>query len=506
MKESNGNKIISIETCELSQLLLGLNESENKNMDSGKSSLLMVLHTIKRSVDECDTEAFLIGGVVRDCLLYGKVGNELDIVCIHSALEVAEKICEKLGKEAKWSVFKNFGTAHIAYRDMVIELVNARKESYRQNSRKPSVETGTLEEDQERRDFTINALAIGIDKKNFGKFLDPFGGINDLGNGIIRTPLNPTFTFSDDPLRMIRAIRFAGKLQFKIEATTFQAIKEQRERIKIVSQERITDELNKIILSEKPSYGFCLLDESGLLDIIFPELVKLKGVDTINGISHKDNFIHTLQVLDNISEKTHHLWLRWAALLHDIAKPVTKRFEEDNGFTFHGHEELGARMIPRIFKRLKLPLNEKMKYVQKIVRLHLRPIVLAKTEVTDSAVRRVLFEAGDDTDDLMLLCEADITTKNPLKLKKYLQNFELVRKKLKEIEEKDHIRNFQPPVRGEEIIQMFQLQPGKIVGILKDALKEAILEGTVKNEYEEAKKFLIDLYGKIKNDPSILQK
>lgn len=460
-----------------------------------------IFQLLKESFDETNTEAFLIGGFVRDYLLFGQVDNEIDIVCTHSALEAAERICQKLGNNAKLSVFKNFGTAHISYQDQTIELVNARKESYRKDSRKPDVQPGTLEDDQKRRDFTINALAIGIDSKNFGKFIDPFNGMQDLNNKIIRTPLDPLITFDDDPLRMMRAIRFATRLQFTIEPHTFKAIQQQRERIKIVSKERITDELNKIILAKKPSFGFKLLDESGLLPVIFPELCKLKGTETINGLSHKDNFLHTLQVLDNLAQKSDNLWLRWAALLHDIAKPATKRFEEGKGFTFHGHEELGARMIPKIFARLKLPLNEKMKYVQKLVRLHLRPIVLAKTEVTDSAVRRLLFEAGEDIEDLMLLCEADITTKNPLKLKRYLHNFELVRQKLKEIEEKDHIRNFQPVIRGDEIIQMFNLKPGKIVGILKDALKEAVLEGTVKNEYDEAKKFLENLYEKIKNNP-----
>ncbi|GIV26672.1 MAG: tRNA nucleotidyltransferase [Bacteroidia bacterium] len=461
---------------------------------------------IQQSINEMNTEAFVIGGFVRDFFLFNQIGNEIDIVCTHSALQVAENLCQKLGEEAKLSVFKNFGTAHIVYKDYTIEFVNARKESYRSHSRKPIVESGTLEDDQKRRDFTINAMAIGLDKKNLGKFVDPFNGIQDLEDKIIRTPLDPSITFSDDPLRMMRAIRFATRLQFTIEPQTFQAIKEQKDRIRIVSQERITEELNKILLTDKPSIGFYLLDESGLLEIIFPELCKLKGTETINNLSHKDNFIHTLQVLDNVSKMSNNLWLRWAALLHDIAKPQTKKFEEGKGFTFHGHDEIGARMIPRIFKKLKLPLNEKMKYVQKLVRLHLRPIVLAKTEVTDSAVRRVLFEAGDDIEDLMILCEADITTKNPNKLKRYLHNFELVRKKLKEIEEKDHIRNFQPPIRGEEIIQMFQLKPGKMVGILKDALKEAILEGQVKNDYEEAKKFLINLYDKLQQNPDELEK
>lgn len=460
---------------------------------------------LKESFDELGIQAFLIGGFVRDYLLYGEVGNEIDIVCTHKAFEAAQKICEKLGSEAQLSVFKNFGTAHIKYQQTSIELVNARKESYSKDSRKPFVEPGTLEDDQKRRDFTINAMAIGIDSNNFGTFIDPFNGVQDLHDKIIRTPLDPAITFSDDPLRMMRAIRFATKLQFTIHPHTFQSIKEQKDRIKIVSQERIVEELNKMLMAPKPSIGFYLLDESGLLEIIFPELHQLKGTETVNGLSHKDNFIHTLQVLDNLSKHSSNLWLRWAALLHDIAKPQTKRFEEGRGFTFHGHEELGARMVPRIFKRLRLPLNEKMKYVQKLVQLHLRPIVLAKTEVTDSAVRRVLFEAGDDIDDLMLLCEADITTKNPLKLKKYLHNFELVRQKLKEIEEKDHLRNFQPPIKGEDIIQMFQLKPGKEVGVLKDSLKDAILEGIIKNDYEEAKKFLIDMYEKIKKDPSLVE-
>ncbi len=465
-----------------------------------------IFQLIQKSINNANTEAFVIGGFVRDFFLFNKIGEEIDIVCTHHALQVAENLCQELGKEATLSVFKNFGTAHISYQNYTIEFVNARKESYRAHSRKPIVESGTLEDDQKRRDFTINALAIGLDAKNLGKFVDPFNGTQDLKNKIIRTPLDPSVTFSDDPLRMMRAIRFATRLQFTIEPHTFQSIKAQKERIKIVSQERITEELNKILLADKPSTGFYLLDESGLLEIIFPELCKLKGTETINNLSHKDNFIHTLQVLDNVCKMSNNLWLRWAALLHDIAKPQTKKFEEGKGFTFHGHDEIGARIIPRIFKKLKLPLNEKMKYVQKLVRLHLRPIVLAKTEVTDSAVRRVLFEAGDDIEDLMILCEADITTKNPNKLKRYLHNFELVRKKLKEIEEKDHIRNFQPPIRGEEIIQIFQLKPGKMVGILKDALKEAILEGQVKNDYEEAKKFLINLYEKLQQHPDELEK
>lgn len=458
---------------------------------------------LKDVFDEIDTEAYIIGGFVRDYLLYQTINKEIDIVCTHKALEAADRICKKLGNGAYLSVFKNFGTAHIAYKEFTIELVNARKESYSRDSRKPHIQPGTLEDDQKRRDFTINAMAIGISNKNFGKFIDPFNGVKDLEKKVIRTPLDPLITFDDDPLRMIRAIRFASKLQFTIEPKTFEAIILCKERIKIVSKERIIDEFNKILMCKKPSVGLLLLDKSGLLDLIFPELSKLKGTETIQGLSHKDNFLHTLQVLDNLSEKSDNLWLRWAALLHDIAKPVTKKFEEGKGFTFHGHDEIGARMIPKIFAKLKLPLNEKMKYVQKLVRLHLRPITLAKTEVTDSAVRRVLFEAGDDIEDLMLLCEADITTKNPLKMKRYQQNFELVRKKLKEIEEKDHIRNFQPVIKGDEIMQMFNLKPSKIVGILKDSLKEAILEGTVKNEYSEAKKFLEEQYNKIKHQQTL---
>ncbi|MBP9069077.1 MAG: HD domain-containing protein [Bacteroidia bacterium] len=444
---------------------------------------------IGKCADELGVEAYLIGGFVRDIFLE-RQSKDIDIVAVGRGIDLATKVKENLGDEAHLSIFKNFGTAQIKYKELEIEFVGARKESYDRNSRKPVVEDGSLRDDQLRRDFTINALAIGISKLNFGKLLDPFDGMNDMNNKVIRTPLDPAITYSDDPLRMMRAIRFASQLGFTIEENSFKAISENKQRIEIVSKERISDELNKIILSPTPSYGFKLLFDTGLLHLIFPEMVKLHGVDTIKGLSHKDNFYHTLEVLDNLSKKTNDLWLRWSAILHDIAKPATKRFEEGKGFTFHGHEDKGARMVPKIFANLKLPLNEKMKYVQKLVQLHLRPIVLAKTEVTDSAVRRVLFEAGDDVDDLMALCEADITTKNPNKVKRYMQNFEIVRKKLVEIEEKDHLRNWQPPIGGEEIMAMYNLKPGREIGILKNALRDAILDGAVENNYESAKVFL----------------
>lgn len=450
-----------------------------------------IFKLISTCADELNLEAYVIGGFVRDIFLK-RPDKDIDIVTIGKGIELAKKLHEKLGEASHLSVFKNFGTAQVKFKDLEIEFVGARKESYNHDSRKPVVENGSLKDDQDRRDFTINALAIGISRNNFGKLLDPFNGIQDLEQKIIRTPLEPEITYSDDPLRMMRAIRFASQLNFEIEKKSFEAISKNKERIEIVSKERIADELNKIILSPKPSVGFKLLFDSGLLHLIFPELVKLHGVDTVNGLSHKDNFFHTLEVLDNLSAKTNDLWLRWAAILHDIAKPATKRFEEGHGFTFHGHEDKGARMVPRIFAGLKLPLNEKMKYVQKLVLLHLRPIVLAKTEVTDSAVRRLLFEAGDDIDDLMKLCEADITTKNPNKVKRYLNNFEIVRAKLVEIEEKDRVRNWQPPLSGEEIMKLFGLAPGREIGVLKNALKDAILDGLIENDYEAGKKFLIE--------------
>ena len=448
-----------------------------------------IFKLIQQSSDELNVDSYAIGGYVRDFFLERK-SKDIDVVTLGKSIDLANLLHQKLGEEAHLSVFKNFGTAQIKFHDLEIEFVGARKESYNHNSRNPIVEDGSLEDDQNRRDFTINAIAIGLSKNNFGKLLDPFNGLNDLTNKILKTPLNPDITYSDDPLRMMRAIRFASQLNFQIDEPSFEAISKNKNRIKIISAERIADEINKIILSQKPSVGFKLLLNSGLLDLIFPELVKLQGTETINGLSHKDNFYHTLEVLDNVAEKSNNLWLRWAAILHDIAKPATKRFEEGHGFTFHGHEDKGARMVPKIFANLKLPLNEKMKHVQKLVELHLRPIVLAKTEVTDSAIRRLLFEAGDKIEDLMILCESDITTKNPNKVKKYLHNFEIVRQKLIEIEEKDKIRNWQPPITGEQIMTLYNIMPSKKIGLLKNALKDAILDGLVGNNFEEAKKFL----------------
>jgi poly(A) polymerase len=448
-----------------------------------------IFKLIQQASDELNLDSYAIGGYVRDFFLERK-SKDIDVVTLGKSIDLANLLHQKLGEEAHLSVFKTFGTAQIKYHDLEIEFVGARKESYNHNSRNPIIEDGSLEDDQNRRDFTINAIAIGLSKNNFGKLLDPFNGLNDLTNKILKTPLNPDITYSDDPLRMMRAIRFASQLNFQIDEPSFEAISKNKNRIKIISAERIADEINKIILSQKPSVGFKLLLNSGLLDLIFPELVKLQGTETINGLSHKDNFYHTLEVLDNVAEKSNNLWLRWAAILHDIAKPATKRFEEGHGFTFHGHEDKGARMVPKIFANLKLPLNEKMKHVQKLVELHLRPIVLAKTEVTDSAIRRLLFEAGDKIEDLMILCESDITTKNPNKVKKYLHNFEIVRQKLIEIEEKDKIRNWQPPITGEQIMTLYNIMPSKKIGLLKNALKDAILDGLVGNSFEEAKKFL----------------
>ena len=450
---------------------------------------LPIFKTISDCANQLGVDAYVIGGFVRDIYL-NRSSKDIDVVTIGKGIELAELVHKKLGEHAHLSVFKNFGTAQVKLDDLEIEFVGARKESYDRNSRKPIVEDGSLIDDQNRRDFTINALAIGLSKSNYGKLLDSFNGVNDIEQKIIRTPLEPDITYSDDPLRMMRAIRFASQLNFTIEQDSLLAITRNKERIAIVSKERITDELNKIILSPIPSVGFKLLFDTGLLHLIFPEMVKLYGVETINGKTHKDNFYHTLEVLDNAAKKSDSLWLRWAAILHDIAKPPTKRFEPDHGWTFHGHEDKGARMVPKIFTDLRLPLNEKMKYVQKLVLLHLRPIVLAKTEITDSAIRRLLFEAGDDIDDLMTLCEADITTKNPTKVKRYLQNFELVRSKLKELEEKDKIRNWQPPVSGEEIMSIFNLPPSKKVGDLKNALKDAILDGFIPNERKAAMEFL----------------
>lgn len=447
-----------------------------------------IFKTIGEVADRLQLQTYVVGGFVRDLILNRKT-TDVDFVCVGSGIKLAEAVAKALGSDVPVHVYKNFGTAHIPYHDFNLEFVGARKESYRSDSRKPIVEDGTLEDDQLRRDFTINALAISLNASSFGELIDPFDGVGDMKRKIIRTPVDPVVTFSDDPLRMMRAARFASQLTYDIDPDTYEAMISQADRIKIVSQERITDELNKIILSPVPSYGFKLLFHCGLLKIFFPELVLLHGVEYVGNRAHKDNFFHTLQVLDNVAKVSDDLWLRWAAILHDIAKPQTKRYDKEHGWTFHGHEDKGARMVPGIFRRLKLPMNEKMLKVQNLVRLHLRPIPLAK-EVTDSAIRRLLFDAGDDVDDLMKLCRADITSKNMLKVDRFLKNFDLVEKKMAEVEEKDQIRNFQPPVTGDEIIRIFKLTPGPVVGEIKDRIKEAILEGEIRNDREEALAFM----------------
>jgi tRNA nucleotidyltransferase/poly(A) polymerase len=449
-----------------------------------------VFKIIAEATDHLGMDAYVIGGFVRDIIL-DRPCKDIDVVAIGSGIALAKEVASVIGPNTKVSVFKNFGTAMLRYEDYEIEFVGARKESYNRESRKPIVEDGTLEDDQNRRDFTINALAISLNKDSLGEILDPFNGLNDIENKILKTPLDPIETYSDDPLRMMRAIRFSTQLNFEIEAESLKAIKDNRQRIRIVSQERIIDELNKIILSPTPSIGFKHLFNTGLLEIIFPEMAELHGVEFIGDKGHKDNFYHTIQVLDNICPNTNNLWLRWAAIMHDIAKPPTKRFDPTHGWTFHGHEDKGAKMVPGIFKKLKLPLDQKMKYVQKLVRLHLRPIALVKDEVSDSAIRRLLYEAGEDIDDLMTLCNADITSKNKEKVKKYLQNFKLVEEKLKEVEAKDQLRNWQPPISGEVIMNAFNIKPCREVGLIKDAIREAILDGELDNNYDDAYQFML---------------
>lgn len=448
-----------------------------------------IFKTIGKCAAELDVEVYAIGGMVRDILLK-RPNKDFDFVTNGDGIALAQAVANKLGVN-RINVFKNFGTAHFKFADFDLEFVGARKESYSQESRKPYVAPGSLTDDQNRRDFTINAMAISLQESSFGELIDPFNGVQDLYSKTIRTPLDPDITFSDDPLRMFRAIRFATQLGFNIEKTSYDAIRKNAHRIDIISTERITTEVNKMIASKRPSKGFRMMFDTGLLHRFFPEMVKLHGTEKIDGLTHKDNFFHTLQVLDNLAETSENLWLRWSAILHDIAKPPTKRFEPGIGWTFHGHEDLGARWVPKIFARMKLPLDHQMKYVQKMVQLHLRPIALTKEEITDSAIRRLLFETGDDIDDLMLLCKADITSKNEAKVQRYLSNYELVKLKLEEVEKKDHIRNFQPPISGEMIMTTFGITPGREVGIIKNAIKDAILDGVIHNEYDDAYQFML---------------
>ncbi|MGG7469238.1 CCA tRNA nucleotidyltransferase [Chryseobacterium arthrosphaerae] len=460
-----------------------INLNQNKN--------LKLFKIISEAAERNNQSVYIVGGYVRDLLMKRKASTDIDFVTEQSGIELAQNVAQNIDTKLKVSVFKTYGTAMIKYKDLELEFVGARKESYTENSRKPEVEGGSLEDDQKRRDFTINAMAISLNKDNFGDLIDPFNGIEDLEKGILRTPLEPAQTYSDDPLRMMRAVRFASTLHFTIEEGSLQAIKQEAERIKIVSMERIMVEFNKIMMSSKPSVGLKLMEQTGLLKLVIPELIELKGVEEVEGQTHKDNFYHTLEVVDNISENTDNLWLRWAALLHDIGKAPTKKFVEGTGWTFHGHEFLGSKMVKALFQRLKLPLGNDMKYVQKMVKLSSRPIALITDDASDSALRRLLFDAGENLEDLFTLCKADITTKNSKKQEKFKKNFEYVAVKIKEVEEKDQVRNFQPPITGEEIMTMFNLKPGREIGILKEKVKEAILEGEIPNEKEEATKFVI---------------